>query len=369
MNNYYLGMMSGTSLDGVDLALVDFNHDTARIVAVGFMPMPENLRQKLTALLHEGHSSLQNLGEIDHQLGLLYAQSANQFLAEHTVSAEQVRAIGCHGQTIWHSPHGDFPFSMQIGDMNLVAAQTGIAVVADFRRKDMAYGGQGAPLVPAFHQAVFASPQYLTVVLNIGGISNISILNPHAVTTGYDIGPGNTLLDAWIERHLGRRYDKNGEWAKTGTINQTLLNALLNEPFFRRTAPKSTGRELFNLPWLVKKYPNLTALSAQDVQRTLVELTVQSITRELNRIHTVLPCRLLVCGGGAHNPLILQGLKTGLPHWQTAITTEYGMHADYVEAAAFAWLAYCRMNRLPSNLPAVTGAASAVSLGVIYPKE
>lgn len=369
MNNYYLGMMSGTSLDGVDLALVDFHHEPFRIVASGFTPMPENLRQKLTALLREGGTSLQNLGEIDHQLGLLYAYSANQFLAEQGVSAEHIQAIGCHGQTIWHSPQGDFPFSMQIGDMNLVAARTGITVVADFRRKDMAYGGQGAPLVPAFHQAVFASPQYLTVVLNIGGISNISILNPHAVTTGYDVGPGNALLDGWIEQHLGLRYDKNGEWAKTGKVNQALLTALLDEPFFRQPAPKSTGRELFNLHWLAKKQKNLTALSPRDVQRTLVELTVQSIVQELNRIRTALPCRLLVCGGGAHNPLIMQGLKTALPHWQTAVTTEYGMDADYVEAAAFAWLAYCRMNRLPSNLPAVTGAQSAVSLGVIYPKE
>lgn len=369
MNNYYLGMMSGTSLDGVDLALVDFAHNPARIVAGGFMPMPENLRQKLTALLHEGGTSLQNLGEIDHQLGLLYARSANRFLIEHGVYAEQIQAIGCHGQTVWHSPQGNFPFSMQIGDMNLVAARTGITVVGDFRRKDMAHGGQGAPLVPAFHQAFFTSQQHLTVVLNIGGISNISILDPHAVTTGYDVGPGNALMDGWIERHLKRRYDKNGEWAKTGKVNQALLTALLDEPFFCQPAPKSTGRELFNLHWLAKKQENLTALPPQDVQRTLVELTVQSITRQLNRIQTALPRRLLVCGGGVHNPLIMQGLKTALPHWQTATTTEYGMDADYVEACAFAWLAYCRMNRLPSNLPAVTGAESAVCLGAIYPKE
>ena len=362
--------MSGTSLDGVDLALVDFATNPPQIVATGFTPMPKNLRQKLTALLRSGETSLQNLGEIEHQLGRLYADSVQQFLATHQLNAEQICAIGCHGQTIWHSPNTPSPFTMQIGDMNLVAAQTGITTIADFRRKDMAVGGQGAPLVPAFHEAIFADKQWLTVVLNIGGISNISVLSPNAPTIGYDIGAGNTLMDAWIEQHQGERYDKNGEWAKTGKVNTDLLADLLNEPFFQQPPPKSTGRELFNLDWLAKKLEKFTALLPQDVQRTLLEFTALSVANELNKlVQQNLPCRLLVCGGGARNPLIIQRLTELLTDWKVTTTNEFGLNVDFVEAAAFAWLAYQRMHGLPSNLPTVTGAQSAVSLGVIFPKE
>lgn len=243
----YLGVMSGTSLDGVDLALVDFSQ-TPKLIAADFTPMPDTLRVALSQLVKKGETSLQALGELDHQLALLYADSIQRFLAKHQLNADDIVAVGCHGQTVWHSPKGQSPFTMQIGDMNLLAARTGITTVGDFRRRDMAFGGQGAPLVPAFHQAVFSSPERLTVVLNIGGISNISVLNPNQQTIGYDVGAGNTLLDIWIEKHLGKRYDANGEWARTGKIHSALLALLLDEPFFQLPPPKSTGRELF-LTW------------------------------------------------------------------------------------------------------------------------
>ncbi|QIW15170.1 anhydro-N-acetylmuramic acid kinase [Pasteurellaceae bacterium RH1A] len=365
---YYLGVMSGTSLDGVDLALVDFTKNPPRLTACNFTPMPENLRVAIQACL-TGQVSLQALGELDHQLGQLYGQCIERFLAQEQIAPEAIQAIGCHGQTIWHSPQGEYPFTMQIGDMNLVAALTGITVVGDLRRKDMAFGGQGAPLVPAFHQAVFFDENLASVVLNIGGISNISLLIPGQPVVGYDTGVGNALLDSWIEEHLGQRFDKNGDWAKTGKVNAALLADLLDEPFFAQAPPKSTGRELFNLPWLAKKLANQPACQPQDVQATLVEFTVQSIVNELAKIKTRLPCRLLVCGGGAKNALIMERLVASLPDWQVMPTTELGLDVDYVEAAAFAWLAYQRMHNLPANLPSVTGARQAVCLGAIYPRE
>ncbi|HHE3594783.1 MULTISPECIES: anhydro-N-acetylmuramic acid kinase [Pasteurella] len=366
---YYIGVMSGTSLDGVDLALMDFSCVQPQLIHSDFYPMPPAIRQQISALCNSGATTLQALGELDHQLGLLYTECIQQFLQKHRLSPEQITAIGCHGQTVWHSPNSHYPFTMQIGDANLIAAKTGITTVADFRRKDMAFGGQGAPLVPAFHQALFRKPNQATVVLNVGGISNISRLLPNEEVIGYDTGPGNTLLDAWIEKHQGKAYDKDAEWAKSGKVNTDLLADLLDEPFFALPAPKSTGRELFNLAWLNKKLEKHTALSPQDVQATLVELTAQSIVDQLNQIETALDRHLLVCGGGVKNCLLMARLTTLLPQWQVQTTNDYDLDADYVEAAAFAWLAYQRLNDLPGNLPSVTGAKCAVSLGAIYPKE
>lgn len=365
----YLGVMSGTSLDGVDIALIDFAKNPPNLTACGFTPMPENLRADLSALIKSGETSLQKLGELDRQIGELYATALNDFLAQHRLEPSQIIAVGCHGQTVWHAPNGDLPFTMQIGDMHLVAARTGMTVVGDFRRKDMAVGGQGAPLVPAFHEGIFADPNRQTVVLNIGGISNISVLNPHRPTIGYDVGVGNALLDSWIEQHQGKRFDENGAWASGGELIEPLLEAMLDEPFFQQPPPKSTGRELFNLVWLAKKLANLPACHPQDVQRTLVEFTAKSVANELTRLETQgLPNLLLVCGGGARNPLIMARLAALLPNWQVATTSDFGLHIDYVEAAAFAWLAKQRMENHPSNLPSVTGATQAVSLGAIFPK-
>ena len=249
------------------------------------------------------------------------------FLRKHELKPEQVEAIGCHGQTVWHSPKSQFPFTMQIGDMNLLAAKTGITVVGDLRRKDMAFGGQGAPLVPAFHQAVFFDPNWATVVLNIGGISNISLLIPEQPVIGFDTGTGNALLDQWIEKHQGKAYDKNGEWAASGQVNPDLLAVLLDEDFFQLPPPKSTGRELFNLAWLENKIQKITgkttALLPQDVQATLAEFTVQSIVLALNNIQTTLPCRLLVCGGGAKKSGDHEWFKTGIT--KLAYSTDDGI--------------------------------------------
>ena len=362
----YLGVMSGTSLDGVDLALMEMQ-PRAKLLAADFQPMPPDLRQDLSLLIAQGQTSLQQLGELDHRVAQLYADCINNFLAKQQLEHKSIRAIGCHGQTIWHAPQGEFPFTMQIGDMNLLAARTGIDTVGDFRRKDMAWGGQGAPLVPAFHQSLFFDAQFATVVLNIGGISNISVLIPNQPVIGYDTGVGNALMDAWIERHLGKAYDANGDWAGGGKVRSDLLKFLLDEPFFRLPPPKSTGRELFNLAWLEKILQKTTALSPQDVQATLLEFTAQGNALAFRQIQSELPKRLLVCGGGAKNAYLMERLRALLPDWQVAPTTDFGLHIDFVEAAAFAWLAHQRIHNLPSNLPSVTGAQRAVSLGAIYP--
>ena len=367
MQNLYIGVMSGTSMDGVDIALVDISNGKITAIASDCYPMPNEIKTRLLTLCNSKQTTLQNLGELDHQLGKLYAKSINQFIKQNNIDNKQVKAIGCHGQTIYHSPNSDNPFTMQIGDANIIAAQTGITTIADFRRKDMAYGGQGAPLVPAFHKAIFLNSAINCVVLNIGGISNISVLIPDQPVIGYDTGPGNVLLDGWINKSLGTSYDKDGLWAKSGKVNQNLLSALCNEDYFQLPAPKSTGRELFNLAWLMQKLTDF-ALNGQDIQATLVEFTAITIANEIDKlpIKNNLPCQLLVCGGGAKNPLIMQHLSALLPKWQVSATDEKGVNSDDMEAIAFAWLAYCRMNNIPSNIPEVTGASQSVCLGVIY---
>jgi anhydro-N-acetylmuramic acid kinase len=367
MQNLYIGVMSGTSMDGIDIALVDINNGNITPIASDCYPMPTEVKKHLLMLCNSKQTTLQDLGELDHQLGMLYATSINQFIKQNNIDKKQVKAIGCHGQTIYHSPNGNNPFTMQIGDPNIIAAKTGITTVADFRRKDMAYGGQGAPLVPAFHKAILLNPTINRVVLNIGGISNISVLIPDQSVIGYDTGPGNVLLDGWIHKNLGKNYDKDALWAKTGQVNKKLLTILFDENYFQLSAPKSTGRELFNLTWLEKKLTDVN-LNTQDIQATLVELTATSIANEVNKlpIKTNLPCQLLVCGGGAKNPLIMAQLSALLPQWQVLTTDAKGINSDDMEAIAFAWLAYCKMNNLPSNIPEVTGASQAVSLGVVY---
>lgn len=372
-SSLYIGVMSGTSLDGVDIALMDFRQ-SPKLLNAEVMPIPKDLRDDLTQLVKIGETTLQKLGELDHRLGLLYADSINQFLQKQSLLPENIQAIGCHGQTVWHAPQGNFPFTMQLGDMNLLAAKTGITVVGDFRRKDMAFGGQGAPLVPAFHQALFADPKQIVAVVNIGGISNVSLLIPNQPVIGYDIGAGNTLLDSWIEKHQGKRFDNDAEWAKQGRVEPELLAELLNDPFFAKLPPKSTGREQFNLSWLEQKLAKVTACNGKafpaiDVQATLVEFTAQSIANDLTKMVSQpnLPCLLLICGGGARNPLLMERLHALMPNWKVSTTTEYGINVDDVESAAFAWLAYQRINGLAGNLPSVTGATQAVSLGAIFP--
>lgn len=365
MSELYIGLMSGTSLDGVDLALMDF-HSHPRLLASTSFPMPDNLRQSLLQM-HQGLVHLQTLGEISQQLGKLYAQSVQDFLHQQHLSPKQITAIGCHGQTIWHSPTGNDPFTMQIGNAQLVATQTKIKTVADFRTKDMVLGGQGAPLVPAFHQGIFYDEKFFTAVLNMGGISNVSLLSKEQVI-GFDTGPANALLDLWIEKHLGQAFDKNGEWAKNGTILPNFVANCLTDPYFSKPYPKSTGREYFNFAWLNEKlrlshYQNA---KAQDIQASLAELTVLCNVQVLSKVQTHKAKRLLLCGGGAKNAFIKARFAHHLPDWHIALTDDFHIGVDDVEAAAFAWLAYQRLHNQPSNLPSVTGASHFTSLGVIY---
>ncbi|WP_392561229.1 anhydro-N-acetylmuramic acid kinase [Orbus sturtevantii] len=368
-NSLYIGVMSGTSLDGVDIALVSITKNDISFKLGHTYQIPDNIKSDLLTICEQKQSSLQKLGEIDHQLGELYATAINNFIKNNQINKKNIVAIGCHGQTIYHSPTGHYPFTMQIGDANIIAARTGITTIADFRRRDVALGGQGAPLVPAFHNAIFHNPNKNRVILNIGGISNITVLTPNKPIIGYDTGPGNVLLDSWIMANLNKSYDHDAIWAKTGNINQPLLDQLLQEYYFEQPYPKSTGRELFNLSWLKQKVSKFN-LSPQDIQATLVELTVRSTVNELlnkQLLDPSLPCELLICGGGAKNPLIIERFSKLLVNWLVNTTDQHGISGDYMEAIAFAWLAYCRMNNLVSNIPSVTGATKSVSLGVIYP--
>lgn len=359
----YIGMMSGTSLDGIDTAIVDFSVMPPKIVAKQFTAMPEQLRQQLAQLM-QGQTTLQQLGEIEQQLTLLYAEQVNAILDIHQIPATQIQAIGCHGQTVWHAPQGNYPFTMQLVDGNLLTARTGITSITDFRRKDMAYGGQGAPLVPAFHQAIFSDPKHLTVLLNIGGISNVTVLYPDGTVSGFDTGPGNTLMDNWIKLQQGRNFDQNGEWAAQGQVNKALLQSCLQTEYFHQLPPKSTGRELFNLPWLQQKLDVLPQIAAVDVQATLLELTAQTIVAQLPKTQT--ETTLWVFGGGANNPVLMQRLQDLLPHWCVRNSNQSGIDADFMEAAAFAWLAYRTINHQSGNLPSVTGASQSAILGAIH---
>ncbi len=363
----YLGIMSGTSLDGVDLALVAIENDHIELIASHFVPMPASLQSRLKALSSNHTTTLSNLGEIDHRLGHLYADSVLKLLNKSQYSAQDIVAIGCHGQTIYHQPEGNFPFTMQIGDANIIAAQTCITTVADFRRKDMAFGGQGAPLVPAFHQAIFTQSHSTLVILNIGGIANVSVIQPNGTVVGFDTGPGNGLLDEWCECHTHKPFDKDAEFARQGKTDKCLLNLLQHDSYFAKPFPKSTGREYFNLPWLENILQGCSPLvSPEDVQRTLVELTTQTIVESVTPLAQGENPTLIVCGGGAHNPLIMESLTNSLPQWTTSTTASYGVDEDYMEAMAFAWLAYRRIHKLPANLPAVTGAQKQTTLGCIY---
>ncbi len=367
-NELYIGMMSGTSMDGVDTALVEIKDDQVRLIAHDDYPMPGEIKQALLSVCTGQSTNLKAIGELDHQLGHLFADAIMQLLDKSGYSAEQIRAIGNHGQTVFHQPTSKYPFTTQLGDANIIAVKTGIDTVADFRRKDMALGGQGAPLVPAFHKHIFAVQDSTNVVLNIGGIANVSVLHPQKPVTGYDTGPGNMLMDAWCEKHTGQGFDKDAGFALQGTVNQALLGQLMQEPYLTLSAPKSTGRELFNIDWLQSRLAN-HQLNAADVQRTLCEYSAVTIANEVEKFTYGTAPQLLVCGGGARNPLLMQRVADLLPDWHVTTTNEKGVDSDYMEAMAFAWLAQRRIHGLPSNLPEVTGASRLASLGLLYPKD
>lgn len=361
----YIGVMSGTSLDGVDVVLAAIDDKMVAQQASLTWPMPIALKEAVLSICQGQPLTLSQLGQLDTRLGKLFAEAVLALMAQEQLSAKDIVAIGCHGQTIWHEPTGDAPHTLQIGDNNQIAALTGVTVVGDFRRRDIALGGQGAPLVPAFHHALLAHPIERRIVLNIGGIANISLLFPDKPVRGYDTGPGNMLMDAWIWRQLGKPYDKDAQWASGGKVVLPLLQNMLSDPYFAAPAPKSTGREYFNYGWLERQLAIFPALDPRDVETTLVELTAVTISEQ------VLFCggceRLLVCGGGSRNPLLMARLSALLPGTEVTTTDEAGISGDDMEALAFAWLAWRTLAGLPGNLPSVTGASQASVLGAIYP--
>lgn len=357
--------MSGTSLDGIDTVLVEIDNGHIQLLNSHDHPIPDSLKQRILSVSLGQQTSLPEIGQIDHLLGKLYADAVQTLLMKSGRSCSEITAIGNHGQTVFHQPNGPTPFTIQLGDANVIAALTQIDTVADFRRKDMALGGQGAPLVPAFHQSIFQSQHSSVVVLNIGGIANISVLRPEQAIVGYDTGPGNMLMDAWCAKHQNKPFDQDAQLASQGDVDSALLTELLNEPYLAQIAPKSTGRELFNLPWLEAILSRYTSCIA-DVQRTLCEYTARTIANEVTKFQIGNSPELLVCGGGAHNPLLMQRLSDLLPNWHVMLTDDKGVDSNNMEAMAFAWLAYRRIHNLPSNVPEVTGAAKLTSLGVMY---
>ena len=319
--------------------------------------------------MRTGANEVERMGELDMALGELFAAAANAVIKKSGLAPKDIRAIGSHGQTIRHRPRAAHPFTLQIGNPSVIAERTGITTVADFRARDIAAGGQGAPLVPAFHRHVFHSPQRHRVIVNIGGIANITCLPADAAqpVTGFDTGPGNTLLDQWIRHRQGRSHDDNGQWAAAGRASNELLEQLLADPYFAAPPPKSTGREHFNLEWLQGHLKRLAAPPADaDVQATLMQLTAGTIAGAIRRF---LPetQEAYVCGGGAHNRALMAALTGNLSGIKVATTEALGLPPDWVEAAAFAWLAHQALQGQPGNVPSVTGAKRAVILGGIYP--
>jgi anhydro-N-acetylmuramic acid kinase len=342
--------------------------ETGRVAveADAFVAYPDAIKQEVLALQPLGDNELDRAARLGNQLAELYAQAVHQLLEKKpSLDKQEILAIGCHGQTIRHAPqHG---YTIQIGNLARLAELTGIDVAGDFRARDVAAGGQGAPLVPAFHHALFAHPKETRVILNIGGISNLTYLAPLHPVTGFDCGPGNMLMDAWIQAELGRPYDADGFWAATGATQPDLLQALLSEPYFGLAPPKSTGRDLFDLDWLKRHLAALgRPIAPQDVQATLLELTARSIADALEW-HCPETTAVYVCGGGAYNRQLLNRLAALRPHSRVETTETLGLPVHQVEAAAFAWLAWRLIKRKPGNLPDVTGAAGPRTLGALYP--
>lgn len=354
--------MSGTSLDGVDAALVEISGETCRIVHAVFQPFDSAIRHELLALNQNDHNELLRAAVAGNALASHYANAISSLLSESGYSASTISAIGCHGQTIRHRP--DLGFTIQIGNAALLAEHSGITVIADFRNRDIAAGGQGAPLVPAFHAATFHDARHSRVIVNIGGISNLTWLPRTGMVTGFDCGPGNLLLDGWAQQHLGVPFDRDGAWAAGGKLIPSLLNALQQHAFFASPPPKSTGRDMFHLEWLQ------TFLfgheTAADVQATLLELSAHAIANAI-RMHCTNAEEIYLCGGGAHNAALRMKLTELLHPLPIALTDTLGIGADWVEAAAFAWLAYQTRHGRPGNLPDVTGAQGSRILGAIYP--
>jgi len=367
----YIGLMSGTSLDGVDAVLADFSGERPQVLAHSSIPFDAPLHDDLLALNTPGANELHRAWLAGNALARVYAQAVHAVMQAFGVAASQVRAIGAHGQTVRHRP-GEFDgtgYTIQLNQPALLAELTGIDVVADFRSRDVAAGGQGAPLVPPFHRAFFGGLSSQVGVLNIGGISNITLISgpDDASLSGFDCGPGNALMDAWCKTHTDAPFDRDGAWAAGGTVIPALLSRMLEEPFFARKPPKSTGRDLFNGPWLERQLQGFGSASAQDVQATLTELTARACAQSVLNSRAQLET-LIVCGGGALNMDLMHRLCMQLPACKVVSSDAYGLPPLQVEATAFAWLARQAIEREPGSVRGVTGAAAARVLGAIYPR-
>lgn len=365
---WYIGLMSGTSLDGIDGVLADFSGTRMRVTFHASAPFEPALRAELLALNTPGENELHRAALAGNGLARAYASVVHELLQRSGLPASAIRAIGAHGQTVRHRPQ-EFDgtgYTLQLGNPALLAEMTGIAVVADLRSRDVAAGGQGAPLVPAFHQGVFGKPGETVLVLNIGGISNLSVLGADGCVLGFDCGPGNALMDHWCLQHTGQPFDGGGAWAAKGAVHDGLLQSLMQEPFLHKAPPKSTGRDLFNPQWLSRHLAGLEAVAPVDIQATLTEFTARacSISATSYQKESGL---LAVCGGGALNNHLMQRLQAACPGLHVTATDTLGLPALQVEAAAFAWLARQHLHQAPGNLPSVTGAAGLRVLGALHP--
>ena len=365
----FLGLMSGTSVDGIDAGLVRFHGDGAQarpeLVFGRTYPWQETMRARLVVLGQRAAAlTLEAIGELETAIGLAFANAARMALQDSGFAPAAVTAIGAHGQTLAHRPTGALPFTLQLGDANLIAEHTGIAVIADFRRRDVAAGGHGAPLVPAFHAAILRDAGEQRAVLNLGGIANFTLLPAQGPVRGFDTGPANALLDAWCLRHTGQPFDAGGAFAAQGHVNTALLARLLGEPWFALPPPKSTGRDQFHLEWVEAALTGAEAPA--DIQATLLALTARSVADAL--AHTQPDTRrVIVCGGGVHNPVLLAALAEAMPEAVVESSAVHGLNPDFVEAMAFAWLAREHLAGRPGNLPTVTGAAGPRVLGALHP--
>jgi len=367
----YVGLMSGTSVDAVDTALVRCTSAGQELLATHEHAIPAAIRQRIAALSHSGADEIERMGALDRELGRLFAAATLQLLASAEIQPGQVTAIGSHGQTIRHRPpsgagHDAESFSVQIGDPNTIAETTGITTVADFRRRDIAAGGEGAPLAPAFHAATFAKKGINRAIVNIGGIANATLLQGLELHMGFDTGPGNTLLDHWVERHRNEAFDRHGQWSAEGEVIPLLLQRCLQHPYFTLSGPRSTGKEMFNLSWLEQILDSIAEFPPRDIQATLAELTATSIANGVKNSGLEV-AEVYICGGGAHNTDLMRRLHRKLAPAELDNTSAIGMDPDWVEAATFAWLARQTLGGLAGNAPVVTGAAGARVLGGVYP--
>ncbi len=356
--SYYIGIMSGTSFDAIDVALCSIDKNSCKLIKGIEYPFDSGLKLEILEIIKAEQTSLMQIAKIDLKLGELFSKAVNKLLDSVDINPKEIVAIGSHGQTLWHDPSQQI--TMQLGDPSIITSQTKIKVVADFRRKDIALGGQGAPLAPAFHQFLFTDLKEKTAVVNIGGMANITIIDKPLL--GYDTGCGNVLMDIWIAKHKNKAYDRDGEWAKQGQVNYKLLKKMLNDSYFHQAYPKSTGREKFNLAWIEKYLEDITITNI-DIQATLLELTAKTIADEVILHQREL---VLLCGGGVKNRALVQRLRELLSPYKVETTDSYGVSSDYMEAMAFAWLAYKRINREVVNLKDVTGARENGVLGGVY---